>query len=145
MVCDLWTRLPGARNIARLVSFLAFAWNGSSGMLSFLVWGFAEDAVLKNVMVLPSTGDLRISTSSDSVISASIEACTSKVTTHAFLFTIGWIAYHQTLLHKQKRKDSHQHNEQKNTYKHSYMTMLCVIPFWQGSESLRHQDALASI
>jgi hypothetical protein len=31
---------------------------------------------------------LRISTSSDSVISASIEACTAKVTTHAFLVTI---------------------------------------------------------
>lgn len=60
-------------------------------MLSFLVWGFAEVALFENFKVLLTTGDLRMSTSSDSVMSASIDACTGKVMT--FIVSHIWLTW----------------------------------------------------
>lgn len=127
MTCGLSTRLPGARNVACLVSFLVFTCNGSSGMLRFLVGGFAEDAGLQNFTVLPSTGDLRISTSSDNVISASIDACTGKVITHANAFTLGDLVITKCCSICRKWRICINTKKHKNNYKH-HAIMWVISP-----------------
>lgn len=76
---DFGVKLLTGRKPPCLTSFLGFAFNGSSRTFSFLVCAFDEAVLFENCCTLLHTGDFRISTSSDSIISASIEACTETI------------------------------------------------------------------